>query len=56
MCDQYWVNYDNTQNTLLVGGRADHGGSGAGLASILFTTGSSDVSVAISFRCLTLIS
>ena len=31
MCDHYWVDYDNTQNTLLVGGRASHG-SRAGLA------------------------
>lgn len=29
-CDYYWVNYDDTPETLLVGGRAVHG-SGAGL-------------------------
>lgn len=55
MCDHYWVNYDNTQNTLLVGGMAYYG-STAGLAYFNSTSGSDYASVTIGFRCLTLIS
>ena len=55
MCDLYWVDYDNTQNTLLVGGRADYG-STAGLAGFLSSSGSGFVVAHVGFRCLTLIS
>ena len=55
MCDHYWVDYDNTQNTLLVGGGAGHG-SGAGLADFHSADGSGSVNAAVGFRCLTLIS
>lgn len=55
MCDHYWVDYDNTQNTLLVGGRANNGSS-AGLANFLSSSGSDFVVAHVSFRCLTLIS
>ena len=55
MCDRYWVDYDNTQNTLLVGGRADYGSS-AGLAGFLSSSGSGFVVAHVGFRCLTLIS
>lgn len=54
MCDSYWVDYDNTQNTLLVGGRT-HYGSRAGLANFL-SAFSGAVYVHVGFRCLTLIS
>ena len=39
MCDQYWVDYDNTQDTLLVGGQAANG-SYAGLAGFHSANGS----------------
>lgn len=55
MCDHYWVDYDNTQSTLLVGGRADHG-SAAGLADFHPANSSGYVFANVSFRCLTLIS
>ena len=55
MCDQYWVDYDNTQNTLLVSGGADCG-SDAGLASFHSAYVSGAVRATIGFRCLTLIS
>ena len=55
MCDHYWVDYDNTQDTLLVGGQADRGSS-AGLAGFHSTYGSGDVYAAVGFRCLTLMS
>lgn len=49
------VDYGNTQNTLLVGGRADYG-SFAGLAGFLSSSGSGFVVAHVGFRCLTLIS
>ena len=55
MCDYYWVDYNNTQNTLLVGGRAHHGSS-AGLACFTSAHGSGFVHATVGFRCLTLIS
>lgn len=55
MCDHYWVNYDNTQNTLLVGGRTAYGSS-AGLAYFNSTSGSGYANALVGFRCLTLIS
>ena len=54
MCDHYWVDYDNTQNTLLVGGRA-HDGSRTGLATFL-SAFSGSIYIHVGFRCLTLIS
>lgn len=54
MCDHYWVDYDNTQNTLLVGGRAS--GSTAGVAGFNSASGSGTVAATVGFRCLTLIS
>lgn len=55
VCDHYWVDYDNTQSTLLVGGGA-YGGSQAGLAAFYSSSGSGYVSASVGFRCLTLIS
>ena len=55
MCDHYWVNYDNTQNMLLVGGRAANGAT-AGLAYFSSAHGSGLVYAYVGFRCLTLIS
>lgn len=55
MCDHYWADYNNTQNTLLVGGRA-HDDSRAGLANFNFANSSGTVAAHIGFRCLTLIS
>ena len=55
MCDRYWVDYDDTQNMLLVGGRADYG-STTGLAGFLSSSGSGFVVAHVGFRCLTLIS
>lgn len=52
MCDHYWVDYDNTQNMLLVGGWAN-AGSGAGFSS---AAGSGHIPASVGFRCLTLIS
>ena len=49
MCDHYWVNYDNTQNTLLVGGRATDG-SDAGLANFPSACGSGAVAAAVGLR------
>lgn len=43
MCDYYWVNYDNTQDTLLVGGLAVHG-SNASLANFNSTNSSGNAS------------
>ena len=54
MCDLYWVDYNNTQNTLLVGGGAFNGP--AGLAGFLSTYGLGYVAATAGFRCLTLIS
>lgn len=55
MCDYYWVDYDNTQNMLLVGGEA-YSGFTAGLAGFHSTIGSGYAAVHVGFRCLTLIS
>lgn len=55
MCDYYWVDYDNTQDTLLIGGRA-FDGSNAGLASFVSTHSSGVAGVNVGFRCLTLLS
>ena len=49
MCDHYWVDYDNTQNTLLVGGGAIYG-SGAGLARFDSADGSGNVNATVSLR------
>lgn len=49
MCDHYWVDYDNTQNTLLVGGRANLG-SDAGLANFNSTNSSGNVNANVSLR------
>lgn len=46
MCDRYWVDYDNTQNMLLVGSRADYG-STAGFNS---TNSSGNVNANVSLR------
>lgn len=55
MCDYYWVDYDNTQGTLLVGNSALHG-STAGLAGFRSTDGSGYAYATVGFRCLTLLS
>ena len=55
MCDYYSVDYDNTQGTLLVGGRAVNG-SAAGLAHFDSSAGSGAAYVDVGFRCLTLLS
>lgn len=47
MCDRYWVDYDNTQNTPLVGGRANNG-SNASLANFNSTNGSGNVNANVS--------
>lgn len=52
---QLWVDYDNTQNTLLVGGWAN-AGSYAGLAHFFSAYGLGYVLAYVGFRCLTLIS
>lgn len=53
MCDYYWVNYDDTPETLLVGGFADAGGE-AGLGRFNASTGVSYSNSAVGFRTLTL--
>lgn len=55
ICDYYWVDYDNTQDTLLVGGPAVNG-SIAGLAYFDSANGSGSATVYVGFRCLTLLS
>lgn len=55
ICDYYWVDYDNTQGTLLVGGSAVSG-SRAGLACFYSSDDSGHAYVDIGFRCLTLLS
>lgn len=55
MCDRYWVDYDNTQSVLLVGGRSVDGYN-TGLACFDSTYGSGAVYAYVGFRCLTLIS
>ena len=49
MCDYYWVNYDDTPETLLVGGRAYNGAS-AGLGTFHSTCGVGDSYTSIGFR------
>lgn len=49
MCDHYWVDYNNTQNTLLVGGMAYYG-SNASLANFNSTNSSGNVNANVSLR------
>lgn len=53
MCDYYWVNYDDTPETLRVGGCAIAGG-GAGLGGFDAGNGVSRSSANVGFRTLTL--
>ena len=54
MCDYYWVNYDDTPETLLVGGCADYDGR-AGLGHFDAHRGVSASSANVGFRTLTLV-